>query len=210
MDLNDFYNIRDPLSDRPFRGTFDTNESWLGLCDGRIKPKSPVIVKHYAGSKVPGDVIWTGALTTIINENVINVLLKYNLKGWDTYQVTVLSHNDEHIPDYYGFAVTGRSGPFNYNRSQITYITRAGGIIPYVKGVSFDIDTWDGSDLFMGDIEGCNHFVTTTKKLVQIFKKEKIKNLRFESITDCEYGASNISPDKLPPELRKELYGNTE
>ncbi len=210
MDLNDFYDLSDPLSDRPFRGTFDTNESWLGLCDGRIKPKSPVIVKHYAGSKVPGDVIWTGALTTIIHENVINVLLKYNLKGWDTYQVTVLSHNDELIPDYYGFAVTGRSGPFTAENSQVIYKQYPGGIYPRIRGISFDIDTWDGSDIFIGDIEGCSHGVKTTQKIVQIFKKEKIKNISFENITEYDTLASNIRKDMLPPEIRKELYGNTE
>ncbi|WP_029038040.1 hypothetical protein [Salinimicrobium xinjiangense] len=89
---------------------------------------------------------------------------KEELTGWRTYPVEFEGLED----DYFGFQCLGKCGK----------------IIPpkntgFTIGLSFDKQTWDGSDFFL-PAESLG--ILCTEKAYRVLEKRKIKNIKIEDI----------------------------
>lgn len=104
----------------------------------------------------------------LISEELKEELSRNNVTGWMTYDITVSDLKRK----YFGFLVTGSSGPI---------------IPPFKSGFMqrflFDTDTWDLSDIF----HPIGSFGTIiTEKAKQVFDRFKIKNIEIEKIKNIE------------------------
>ncbi len=190
IDYNKIFEISDWFSNRPFRGgiaKYDLAEPEISR--GEKDVKGVVTVKHEMGGKTLYDVIWTtNAYPLIVSERVIDLFKSNGITGWKTYKVQVRSKQNELINQkYFGLIITGRCGHRDYSKSSIVLGKIGIHIEPHIKGFYFDKDYWDGSDLFMSnpDQEGNSTMHRfCTQKVVDLFEKEKIKNVVFEKLND--------------------------
>jgi hypothetical protein len=156
------------------------------LSRGENVPDKPILFRHYMGRKTPLDVIGTSYGTLIFSSEILSLLENQNITGWTTYPVTVYGAEGEVYKDYAGFSVIGRCGPIKKELStKQTMPPRVPWAKPYEAyiGYYFDLDTWDGSDIFVP--EGTYSFLTI-EKVKNLFVKHKFKNIYFDSITEME------------------------
>ena len=114
-----------------------------------------------------------------------DVLEENAFTGWKTFAVKLLDKNGSEIQDYFGLSITGRCGEIDYSKAEIIEkrLVPNGPLGKYYKGLSIGLDKWDGSDFFL---PANNYGTIVRSKVVDILKKNKITNLRFENIADIE------------------------
>jgi hypothetical protein len=174
----------DPVSPRAYRGRISIELDAFGLTRGEA-PARPVAVEWATGGRTPGDVIWTTSVApVIVSDRVLDVLRAAGFRGWDTYPVEVVDAEERRVPGYHGLSIHARSGPIDDSRSVKVDRIFPGGVFPMWKGLFFDPTSWDGSDLFMP--AGTNAFIFVVKEVRDAFRKAKIKNVVFKSVTEME------------------------
>ena len=126
------------------------------------------------------DFLSTGGLTReyVVTEKVIEVLSTNNITGWKTYPVEVYDKNENYIGGYHGLTITGRCMAVKPSLTEL-YVDSNGN--KSFKGLPLDLETWNGSDLFL--LQGLFP-VYFTKKAVDAVKKNKLTNIYFEDIAD--------------------------
>lgn len=184
--FEELYRLSDPLSNPPFRGDALTDQP-AELLRAECSPAEPVRVAHAMGGR-PFDLIWTTyAGLFLISSRVRDLLENEGITGWRTYPVEVTGRQGAVIPGYHGFAVTGRCGPFDLSKSQMIIkpppVPR-GRAAPYHRGLFFEPSTWDGSDVFCSE----NGWLTVivTRKVHDLFRRYKVRNVEFERLIDYE------------------------
>jgi hypothetical protein len=173
-------------SSRAFRGNINlTSDETFGLTRAEMQPSHPIIVEWAMGSTKPGDVIWTTmAVVVIVSDSVVQLLRSHGFTGWSLYDVSVQDKQGQLIPGYSGLAITGRCGQIDYTRTNVVPRIYPAGIFPIGKGLLFDPESWDGSDLFMpaGNV-GHKLMVERVKKA---FERAKIRNVSFTPLDQYE------------------------
>ncbi|MGH2543807.1 MAG: hypothetical protein ACRDIB_13470 [Ardenticatenaceae bacterium] len=191
LDYQTLYELFDPLANRPLRLTPEGCSDWLThqqavtLLLGQAVPLAqPVCLRGYMGRQVT-DFLWC-ALTPLIclSQRVVDLLSEPPFTGWSTYPVELYDRDHERLTGYHGLAITGRAGKRDRSQSQV--VTKpppvAGGLERQVyRGLYFQDEAWDRSDLFM-----VNGFKVVTEAVYQAFKRRKLSNARFTSLTDVE------------------------
>ncbi len=183
--FDSIYLLGDPLANQPFRGTIEVsvNEA-TALLRGEWIPKRPVIVRHQMGG-APRKVIWTSfADVLIVDQEVVQLFRANGFKGWTTYPVEVHGKTDEVIEGYQGLAITGRCGHIDDSKSKTVMINYPAGKFPKLRGLYFDPETWDGSDLFMSSEKSRWIFVLESIKVA--LQKAKLRNTSFRKLTEVE------------------------
>src|SRR5690606_69056 len=190
LNYDKIFLIRDSFSDRSFRGVIENiNLAEPEITRGEKALKEIVPVKHSMGGKTLYDIIWTtNSFPLIVSEKVIKLFISNSISGWKTYDVEIRTKKNELIDQkYYGLIITGRCGFRDYSTSSIVMDTIGITTEPHLSGIYFKDDFWDGSDLFMcnpDEMGQTNMFRFCNEKVVQLMKKEKIKNIEFERLTD--------------------------
>jgi len=174
-------------SRQAFRGKVDLeSDETFGLTRAEMSRSRPVIVQWAMGSAKPSQVIWTTmGVVVIVAESVIQLLQSHGFTGWSHYEVSVHDKQGQRVPGYSGLAITGRCGKIDYSRTIQVPRIRPAGIFPIGKGLYFDEDSWDGSDLFMPSDPkfGYKFMVDAVKKA---FERAKIRNVHFTSLDQFE------------------------
>ena len=119
---------------------WDSNALFRGDWD----PPRPLRFKRAEGS-IPLDFVQTTLFVPyLVSDRVVEALS--DLSGWRTFAVD--------FEGYHGLSITGRSGPpVDEWSEEVTIPPRAPGGRPgrRLKGLYFDPDEWDGSDVFVPD-----------------------------------------------------------
>jgi len=195
VDFSKFYRFEDPMATRPLRLTVPEESEWwnwikkdrdysFALARGQVQPPNPVKLVGYMGRQVM-DILWTGDVWMFcVSSRVIELLQKNNITGWATYPVEVYDRKGQPLPGYHGFAVTGRGCRRDRSRSQIItkQVVPGGKPFEVYKGLYFYEEDWDGSDFFR--VLGVGTVVT--EKVMRLFKKAKIANVRFIPLPEVE------------------------
>jgi len=190
IDYNKIFIISDWLSNRPFRGEISNyTQAEPEISRGEKDVNGIVTIKHAMGGNTLYDIIWTtNAHPLIVSERIINLFKSNGITGWKTYKVQIRSKKDELIDQkYFGLIITGRCGYRDYSKSTIVLDKVGVYTKPHVKGFYFKKDFWDGSDLFMcipDDSGQSTMYRFCTRKVVDLFEKEKIKNILFKNLND--------------------------
>jgi hypothetical protein len=207
------YELRDPVSDRAFRGEIVGEENCIGLIRGEIDPGRAVRIRWGMGSACPGGVIWTtSAHPLILDRRVVNLLRKKEIKGWRSYPVQVIDKGGEVYDNYEGIGIVGRCDPIDLSRSVVTLKQFPGGWFPQFLGSYFSEESWDGSDVFMErpDEKGVvTAKIFATEKAVRLFAEAKVENLHFERLTDKETLTSTYEigcvTQRLPADFKQRV-----
>jgi hypothetical protein len=172
-------------SSRAFRGDVDVGTEAVALTRAEMRPAHPVRVEWAMGGAKPEEVIWTTMGTmVVVSDSVVQLLRSHGFTGWSLYEVTVRDKQGQLVPGYNGLAITGRCGPIDYSRTVVVPRIRPAGIFPVGKGLLFDPDSWDGSDLFMpAENVGFKFMVEDVKKA---FERAKIRNVSFTPLDQVE------------------------
>ena len=88
----------------------------------------------------------------LFHKSLIEAFKESGFTGWSAYPVSLYCKNGDIDKDYYAFSITGKAGDFDINKCEKAEIRKNDGsywwIHRYYKGVYFDPETWDGSDVF--------------------------------------------------------------
>jgi hypothetical protein len=187
---SELFMIKDPLATRPLRLS-PREQNWLhgqqvdSLFKGEWQPPEPVILQAIMGGSIV-DFLWTDYIPLLcISDRIIDLLLNNHCTGWSTYPVKVYDRQKNYLPGYHGLAIKHSVGEIEINRSGIITkppMTPKGRPRRVYKGIFFDENKWDGSDIFR--IE--SFFMIVTKKVRDILKQSKITNIRLTALSEVE------------------------
>ncbi|BCX04242.1 MAG: hypothetical protein KatS3mg053_2180 [Candidatus Roseilinea sp.] len=189
-DYNKFFELADPLANRPLRLSDEHYSEWLSrdqawrLFRGELKLAEPLRLGAYMGSQA-ADFLWAGLAHIIcVSSRVIDLLIVNQVTGWSTYPVEVFDRKGQLLAEYLGFAVTGAECHRDRGRSQVvTKLNAAGRPIRVYKGLYFDESQWDGSDFFL--VQPLNS-IAVTEKVYRLFKRAKVTNVRLTPLIQVE------------------------
>lgn len=112
----------------------------------------------------------------LISDRMRDLLVDNDVTGWKCYPIELYDKKGNRIDGYNGFSVTGRCGSaLEYKRD--TLVQFQGDWM--WKGAIFDLDAWDGSDIFF--VGG--HYIITAR-VARLFKKHKISAIELIRLTD--------------------------
>lgn len=120
----------------------------------------------------------------LISDKIVEVLQREGVTGWKTYPVEVIGQGGVPVTGYHGFAVTGRCGPINPRRSVVKNLPPLfpGDEEEQVRlGLYFDLDTWDGSDIFVAPNV---NYVIVVKRVKELLEQNNIRGCEFERLTE--------------------------
>ncbi len=110
-----------------------------------------------------------------------------------------------------GLAITGRCDAVDITRSSVVVREHPAGWFPVFRGMFFDLDSWDGSDLFMercDDRGGFTIFRYATAPAAQILQREKVRPLRFTPLGELEMDAVGYGigkPHLMPADFEQRV-----
>lgn len=156
----------------------------VGLGRGDVRPAKPLSFHRCEGYHAT-DLIGTTHGLFLISDRVVDALQRGAFTGWTTYAVEVRGPGGRHIRGYHGLAVTGRCGPLDESRSEKAILRPppGGQAMPGLRGVYFDLGTWDGSDIFAPEGTTATFVVERVKTALQAIK---VTNMKFDDLTKVE------------------------
>jgi hypothetical protein len=160
---------------------------------GEFHPKTPIRIEWREGRRL-FDVLWAG-LIPLVQRRVVDLLLSNDITGWTGYPVAVFDKAGPSVNGYYGLAISGRCGSIYLDKehSEIVYEEMPHGRFPMLKGLAITQESWDGSDFFTS-ADGKSDFNLVTRKVRDLFKREKVPNVTLTPICDITL---TISPQAL-------------
>ena len=194
VDYSKLFELSDPLADRPLRLEPEkgriTIEKANRLFDGECKPSNPVVLRAYMGGQAT-DFLWSGLPPILcISQKVVDLFTEVGFTGWKRYPVEVFDRKGELLPGYCGFAVTGKAGNHELERSQVIYRRMdefSDQQRKYYRGFFFDESEWDDSDIFT--IKDTS-FIIVKRGVRDVLKHNRITNLRLTPLLEVEIDAA--------------------
>ena len=195
--FQNLYEFSDPMAIEPLRlrsrlpgksGTGGIDFDLQSL--GKPQVREPIQFDATRGWEA-SDFLWTQRVMPVcISERAIELLKEYDLSGWSTYPVDVFDQGGNLVTDYQGFAVTGPVCIADYSKSTRVRKpppTPLGKSYDVFRGLYFDIDEWDGSDMFwVGRVR------VVLDKVKRAFEQNKVSNVVFTPLTEREIRVRDI------------------
>ncbi len=141
----------------------------------------PIVFREVAGEsgKQMRDVLDNRNIRTyLISDRMRDLLIDNNITGWECYEIEMYDKKGNIVSGYNGFSVTGKCNDMvkidfeNIIKDKKRDYFEA-------KGAMFDIEKWDGSDIFRA-----GGWRIITKKVYELFKKHKITAIEMTRMTD--------------------------
>ncbi len=122
----------------------------------------------------------------MIDSKLKGVLEKEQITGYELKDINIIGSYGFRDDGIQEMVITGRAGHLQkLNGEEFETCSTCGNItedIDEFEGVGFDINKWDGSDIFL--IDNFEGIPVVTQKVKDIFEKNKIKNIIFTNIKD--------------------------
>lgn len=163
---------------------------------GEARPATPVRLTWGRGGGTPSDAIWITVRGLVASPRLLGVLVRFT--GWTTYPVEVIDKSGAPVEGYSGIAITGRCGAALYDRSRIERSLHRIGT-DYI-GLYFDLESWDGTDLFYPSV-GPGPIVAAN--LAKALRKSKISNVFLEALPNVRASTDMVDRwmDSLDPPI---------
>jgi len=213
--FSNFFVVEDPVSKKNYRGQLVNEFDDFGNLLRAEYKIDHIVIKYLEGLNEPSNFFWNRVNEPFcVNQSLIDILQEAKITGWTTIPTTVLTHlGNKTIDNYFAVTVTGRTNPLDYLETDVIFKQFPGGKFPHFKGLYFDPKSWDGTDIFMErpDNDGkSSAFIYVTKKFVDAFKKNNVKNIKFVNFndyeTDCgmiKIGATESMKTKIDEKVKK-------
>ena len=141
-------------------------------------PTQPVKVSVYLNEPTKDLLLSDMPGIYLISDKFVEVLRDNDFSGWCTYPVQIIFDDGKELRGYHGFAISGRCGSTSYKEEFVKMYSR-----DRRKGLIFEPQSWDGSDIFTGEEQKLTKFVTTEVK--QALESAGITNVGFTNITEA-------------------------
>jgi hypothetical protein len=102
-----------------------------------------------------------------ISQKVKNLFEENNITGWTCFPIVIQDHSDK---SYYGFQILSKAGKILNLEKLSNYID---------KYHEFDINTWNGSEIFTLEETG---ITACTSKVKELCENAKITNIKFDRL----------------------------
>jgi hypothetical protein len=195
--FSDFFVVNDPASKKSFRGKIENDIGDFGQLLRADVRADYLSVRHLEGGREPSPLFWNTVCDPFcVTDDLLNILRANDISGWSTIPVTVVDKNGKTWDNFSVLTVQGRADAVDYLQSDVVFKQMPGGIFPSFKGLYFKRESWDGSDIFMTRADSYGKqtaFVYATRRLVEVFRKSKIKNISFINFNDYEISCSTIT-----------------
>lgn len=142
----------------------------------------PIRLKLVRRRKLP-QVAWVPGYYPVVTAAIVQELTRSQVTGWIGYPVVVEGATVEMEPRF-ALGITGRCASIKAESHSANFEIRTDHGFPalYSK-LLVDLDSWDGSDLFMGE-DAVSLFNCATKKAVDVFSIIKHLGIRFRPLSD--------------------------
>ena len=189
MDFGSFYALKEPFRSGALRvrlsdSSFEDGD--LDLLLGTVRPDIPIVFDRSSGRKVFDCVYTTFVTLVLVSNRVVDLFARNEFTGWSVYPVEIYGHKGERLLGYHGLSVTGRAGPLDSSLSEPWMFpapTPQGKPHKGLKGLYFQPETWDGSDIFCP--EGTAYKVVT-ERVKKAIEQNEITNVYFRPLTEIE------------------------
>ena len=200
LDNSRLYEVVDPLATRPYRlrsrlaaEALPDREQLQLLAQGKSAITEPIQFDAAQGREAT-DFLWTQLITPVcISESATRILMENKVSGWSTYPVEVFDQEGKLYPYYFGLAVTGAACEADYSRSAVVSKpppTPRGRSYDVFRGLYFDEDQWDGSDMFwVGGVR------VVVERVKEIFVRYNVRNVRFTPLAEREIRVRHVRRD---------------
>jgi hypothetical protein len=137
------------------------------------------------GDPQPCDAIWTTlAVPLLVSSRVTEVLEARGFKGWTVFPIELAGSKGQRIAGFHGLSIPGRCGAIENERSIRVAKRYPAGVFPVWKGLYFDPETWDGSDIFMP--QGNVGWVFVVKEVRDALDSAKVGNIAWTPVEEVE------------------------
>lgn len=113
----------------------------------------------------------------LISDRFKNVLEECGITGWKSYPIALFDKKGNPVNGYNGFSITGRAGKME----KFDQLPLECGYSADADGYYFDVETWDGSDLF--NTEGSWHIIVN-ERFIKVLVDNKITACDYCRLTD--------------------------
>ena len=189
MDIREFYVFRETFKGSYFRARpnnlkdIDINSLQRGL----IVPDSDLVFNHSKGNTIKDYIPTTHSILHLFSSRVFSEFKEKSITGFEGIPVSLKNKKNETIDGYSLLVVTGTCGNTYTVESTIRVIpppTEFGKPMEAYIGIFFDMDSWDGSDIFIAKNSG---FIFFTERVKDIFLELNIGNLTIKKISEMEF-----------------------
>jgi hypothetical protein len=128
----------------------------------------------------------TYAAVNLVSDRLLAILRERGFSGWTTFPIQISLDDGRALQGYAGFAITGRSGPIDdrFSESAIRPPPVRGGHSGRVlRGLCFDPESWDGSDIFMPEGYAGTFVVEAVKDALE---EAAVSNVEFRRLSEIE------------------------
>ena len=164
-----FWELSNPFDDRFAYAqlTLPVEVDRWSLLLGEWTPFAAVPAK-WATKKRQADIVWADALLVMVSDRIVTLFASHGVSGWRTVETTLTGAGGR----YHILVIEGRAGAMRYTQPPNT---------PVLPGerrpgwrMNFDLDTWDGSDVFVA--EGTIYLIVT-ERVQRLLEQERICNV---------------------------------
>lgn len=183
MAYTDFYVISDKFTRGALTLIPNLNADFYKVFRSEFIPEYVVECIPSLGSKT-FDFLNSGyAGLNLVSKKTIQIFESNAISGWRSLPVRVKGYEGF---DYYILTITGRCSAIDYGKSEPFIkapFTPAGSPLEAKRGLYFDLNSWDGSDVFTPEK---SMFTFVTEEVKKLLIKNKVTNITFENITQFE------------------------
>jgi hypothetical protein len=138
----------------PLDPEWDSDGAWdsYDLLAGRFVPPRPLRFRRAEGKRAYDFVLTTFGMLPLISQRVVDALSERGVSGWRVFPVEVEDGKGQPVEGLHGLSITGISGAPVEGWSEVVTVpapTPQGRPAQKLKGLFFDPEGWDGSDLFV-------------------------------------------------------------
>jgi hypothetical protein len=177
------YHWSSALERSRMRATFVHPDGSLVMHDDPVlRSTTATLIWRPSGGSVPSNILWTSsAAVVLVTRRIADVLTGGHVTGWLSQPTA--STESAFAGQYVGVRVSGRCGRLDYSRG--TWVREEivlGRWRRSLRGLYFDEQSWDGSDVFSP--EGMNKRIVT-ERTHEILRLAGIENSRLLRLTEC-------------------------
>lgn len=150
---------------------------------GELHPGSHFTFKRNMGKNPFDLIIGASPLIYLVSEKVVQLFLENKITGWLSYSTKIATENFS-SNSYKLLGIKGRCGDVNYGEKILKPFGINTGVEKFKRiGISFDLNSWDGSDIFLANGRG---YKFVTERVKNLLEQENVTNFVFEDIETFE------------------------
>lgn len=175
-----------PLGKRCFYANFGEDIPEYELLRGTWKPKEPLLANWVMGKPEPEDIARGQTVTWFfLSPKIQRLFADHHLTGWSTYPLELRNKYHQICSEYKGFCITGRSGPIDKEKGNLSLGESPDDSFARRTGIFFEKSSWDGSDFFCP--AGNNAYMFVTEQVVDIFAEHRIGGFEFAPLSKATW-----------------------